>query len=115
MFGQLGARGGDELVDLYPGSGAIGEAWRRYAGVNGRHVAGVDEPAARDTSTADVGERSNTSPVGHQRSPRPYDLATVCSEQALVCPDNGARRESIAGVDGGCAAADANVDAGSAA
>jgi hypothetical protein len=32
MFGQLGARAGDELVDLYPGSGAITEAWRRCAG-----------------------------------------------------------------------------------
>ncbi len=42
MVCQLGARSGDELVDLYPGSGAVGEAWRRYAGV-------------------DVGERSDTS------------------------------------------------------
>ena len=61
MFRQLGAHAGDELVDLYPGSGAIGEAWRRYAGVDGRHVAGVDEPAARTsrpTSTADGGDRS---------------------------------------------------------
>jgi protein gp37/predicted nucleic acid-binding Zn ribbon protein len=58
MLTQLGARSGDELVDLYPGSGAVGEAWRRYAGVDGRHVADVDEPAARDmsrlTSTAEV-------------------------------------------------------------
>jgi hypothetical protein len=32
MFAQLGARPGDHLVDLYPGSGAVGEAWRRYSG-----------------------------------------------------------------------------------
>jgi hypothetical protein len=32
MFAQLGARPGDQLVDLYPGSGAVGEAWRRYSG-----------------------------------------------------------------------------------
>ena len=32
MFQQLGARPGDQLVDLYPGSGAIGEAWQRYSG-----------------------------------------------------------------------------------
>lgn len=32
MFGQLGALPGDELVDLFPGSGAIGRAWSRYAG-----------------------------------------------------------------------------------
>jgi hypothetical protein len=119
MFSQLGARADDELVDLYPGSGAIGEAWRRYAGVDGRHVAGIDEPAALDDtsrprSTADVGERRDTSPVGQQRSARPYDLAAVCSEQALVCPVNGARCESIACVVG-CTAADANVDAGRAA
>jgi hypothetical protein len=82
---QLGARAGDELVDLYPGSGAIGEAWRRYAGVEGRHVAGVDAPAARTSrpaSTADVGDRSDASSVGRPRSARPYDLAAVCSEQA---------------------------------
>lgn len=30
MFRQLGARIGDELVDLFPGSGAVTEAWRRY-------------------------------------------------------------------------------------
>ena len=30
MFAQLGARAGDELVDLYPGSGAIGRAWSLY-------------------------------------------------------------------------------------
>ncbi len=118
MFRQLGARAGDELVDLYPGSGAIGEAWRRYAGVDARHVAGVDEPAARTsrpTSTADVGDHSDTSPVGRSRSPRSYDVAEVCSEQALVCPVNGARCESIACVDVGCTAADADVDAGRAA
>ena len=32
MFGRLGARAGDELVDLYPGSGAITEALRRCTG-----------------------------------------------------------------------------------
>jgi hypothetical protein len=30
LFAQLGARPGDELVDLYPGSGAISRAWRLY-------------------------------------------------------------------------------------
>ena len=75
--------------------------------------------APRDTSpppmsTADVGERSHTSPVG-RLAPRPYDLAAVCSEQALTCPVNGERCESITCVDVGCTAADANVDAGRAA
>lgn len=31
MFRQLGLRQGDELVDLYPGSGAVGRAWDLYA------------------------------------------------------------------------------------
>lgn len=31
MFRLLGAQAGDELVDLFPGSGAISEAWKRYA------------------------------------------------------------------------------------
>lgn len=30
MFRHLGARPGDELTDLFPGSGAIGEAWKLY-------------------------------------------------------------------------------------
>lgn len=36
MFRQLGAAAGDELVDLFPGSGAIGRAWRLYARLVGR-------------------------------------------------------------------------------
>lgn len=30
MFGLLGAQVGDELDDLFPGSGAVGLAWERY-------------------------------------------------------------------------------------
>jgi hypothetical protein len=30
MFAQLGARAGDELADLFRGSGAIGRAWDLY-------------------------------------------------------------------------------------
>ncbi len=30
VFAQLGARSGDQLADLYPGSGAVSEAWRRH-------------------------------------------------------------------------------------
>lgn len=32
VFRQLGALAGDELVDLFPGSGAIGRAWTLYSG-----------------------------------------------------------------------------------
>ena len=94
MFCQLGARPGDELVDLYPGSGAIAEAWRRYTA------------AASDTSRVDARAQA-----ARATGPRAYDLAAVCSEQALTCPVNGARCESIACIDVGCTAEDANVDA----
>jgi len=46
LFAQLGARPGDQLEDLFPGSGAIGEAWRRYTSQplserDDRHVSGA--------------------------------------------------------------------------
>lgn len=59
MFEQLGARAGDELVDLYPGSGAIGRAWDRFTadpspapgGDGSRRTSGDTSPAAEgDTS-----------------------------------------------------------------
>jgi hypothetical protein len=54
MFRLLGARAGDTLVDLFPGSGAIGEAWRRYT------AAGSDtsQPGESDTSLLDPGDTS---------------------------------------------------------
>jgi hypothetical protein len=51
MFGQLGARAGDELVDLYPGLGAITEAWRRYTGVP--RVAGDVGDVSDDVDSVD--------------------------------------------------------------
>ena len=41
----------------------------------------------------------------------PYELAVVCREQAVTCPVNGARCESVPCIDVGCTAEDANVDA----
>lgn len=38
MFNLLGARPGDELVDMFPGSGAVGRAWDAYQ-AQGRLVA----------------------------------------------------------------------------
>jgi hypothetical protein len=32
VFRQLGAQRGDELVDIFPGSGAVSRAWRIYSG-----------------------------------------------------------------------------------
>lgn len=36
LFGLLGAAAGDELEDLFPGSGGIGRAWRMFQGRDGR-------------------------------------------------------------------------------
>jgi len=36
LFEQLGVRPGDELADLYPGSGAIGRAWQHYTSATAR-------------------------------------------------------------------------------
>lgn len=80
MFAQLGALPGDELVDLFPGSGAVTDAWQRYTlagardpsrdprpGSTPRHVAqdldergqlalvlalGADQPAAGPSDTS---------------------------------------------------------------
>lgn len=48
LFGQLGAREGDSLVDLYPGSGAVTEAWTRY----------TSPDVARDASRTPAGDAS---------------------------------------------------------
>ncbi|MGO9790510.1 MAG: hypothetical protein ACLP8S_13745, partial [Solirubrobacteraceae bacterium] len=83
MLTQLGARSGDELVDLYPGSGAVGEAWRRYAGVDGRHVAGVDGPAARDVS---VDFRRRPHQMSEAECTTSCDSAVTGSDAAIVAP-----------------------------
>lgn len=36
LFSLLGARAGDELCDLYPGSGAVMRAWQLMGGLEGR-------------------------------------------------------------------------------
>jgi hypothetical protein len=41
IFEQLGARPGDELVDLYPGSGAVSQAWDLYVGQSPVTAAGT--------------------------------------------------------------------------
>lgn len=47
LFHQLGALAGDELADLYPGSGAVSEAWRRYAVVPAGEPSLPPAPATR--------------------------------------------------------------------
>lgn len=44
LFEVLGLRPGDEMVDLFPGSGAVTEAWTRYQ----RQLAPSPEPASQE-------------------------------------------------------------------
>lgn len=41
VFGLLGARLGDELADLFPGSGIVGRSWELYQGRDPSRVAGA--------------------------------------------------------------------------
>jgi hypothetical protein len=47
MFEQLGAAPGDELVDLYPESGAVTEAWRRFVAVDVERQLSLTEAGGR--------------------------------------------------------------------
>ena len=49
MFHLLGARAGDELADLFPGSGAVGRAWQLYTSA-ARAGTRPGSPARRDAS-----------------------------------------------------------------
>jgi hypothetical protein len=109
MFQQLGARPRDQLVDLYLGSGAIAEAWRRYAGtlVTTGQSDGTAELQADVDDARHVAARAETQHAAHAS-----DLAVVGREQGRTCPVNGAWCESLACIDVGCTAEDANdVDA----
>lgn len=58
MFAQLGARAGDELADLFPGSGAIGRAWDLYSSRGPEVLRDASPPPAdvgRDVSPGDSG------------------------------------------------------------
>lgn len=39
LFALLGMRAGDELVDIFPGTGVVGRAWVELSSVDGRRVA----------------------------------------------------------------------------
>lgn len=76
MFQQLGAAAGDELVDLFPGSGAIGRAWIRF----------TSQPGASDASPVD---REETSPLDQASSPAaavrdPSCLTAVARDEIVV-------------------------------
>jgi hypothetical protein len=53
MFAQLGARPGDTLDDLYPGSGAVGRAWALYASLE--HAVRAPEPSRLEPDQASRG------------------------------------------------------------
>ncbi|HUR85663.1 MAG TPA: hypothetical protein VMY78_09980 [Solirubrobacteraceae bacterium] len=55
LFRQLGARAGDELADVFPGSGAIGRAWALYTsrgdlGEDPRDASQLEQPCLRHAS-----------------------------------------------------------------
>lgn len=57
LFRQLGARPGDELADVFPGSGAIGRAWDLYTSHGPDVARDASQPGLRDASRAAVAER----------------------------------------------------------
>ncbi|MGH2869032.1 MAG: hypothetical protein ACRDNK_15920, partial [Solirubrobacteraceae bacterium] len=63
LFAQLGARAGDELADLFPGSGAIGRAWGLYTSP------GPD--VERDASRAAAAPQDASAPAGRDPSRSP--------------------------------------------
>lgn len=48
LFDLLGARPGDSFIDLFPGSGGVARAWKRYESVATRAETGRVAPARRD-------------------------------------------------------------------
>lgn len=60
LFGLLDARPGDELVDLFPGSGGIGRAWARYTSAEVlRDGSRVDRGDASRLDRVDVSRRAD--------------------------------------------------------
>lgn len=80
MFRLLGARAGDSLADLYPGSGAIGRAWNLYVGAKSIRTAKPSQlervteevtAAERDDSPETAGERDGTGPAARRDTSEP--------------------------------------------
>lgn len=82
MFGQLGAIPGDELVDLFPGSGAIGRAWARF-GLRYRRDASL--PVAADASAVDRREPSPFTAVPRDKTVPCSCLSFRCDEPWAIC------------------------------
>jgi hypothetical protein len=62
MFRQLGAARGDELVDLFPGSGAITRAWDLYT----RPPGGRDTSVAKDLRNVSLEASRDTRRAAHR-------------------------------------------------
>jgi hypothetical protein len=66
MFGQLGARHGDTLDDLYPGSGSIGRAWTLYGALEAADASRL-EPAKASRLAAAMRPESPATSGGTDR------------------------------------------------
>jgi hypothetical protein len=53
-FALLGTRAGDQLVDLFPGSGAVSEAWRRYTAAAPNDTSSPPAATGAPVSAGDV-------------------------------------------------------------
>lgn len=78
MFDCLGAQAGDELVDVFPGSGAVGRAWERYqltaaaeysGDSSSLEAAGGRPVAARSSEIAAAGRRRRDPVAAHHGGP----------------------------------------------
>jgi len=65
LFRIMGMRPGDELVDLFPGTGVVTRAWRELSALQGRHLSLA---AAGDTSGAGVADGCRSGPGDTCRS-----------------------------------------------
>ncbi len=99
MLQQIGAQAGDELVDLFPGSGAVTAAWRRYtaaAAVGDMSPPAAAAPGPDDTSPppaiaevlSDASRRSpSSSPAGDVvRDASPGPSVREDAENAVTPP-----------------------------
>lgn len=83
MFQQLGARPGDDLVDMFPGSGAVSLAWRRWStrDASPQYSRDAFQAASGDASALSPGDASQ--PGGNDASPAAdRDMSTPARSDA---------------------------------
>lgn len=80
LFDLLGARPGDRLADLFPGSGAIARAWDVFGGVVEDLVDGSASPGRRDVSWPTSAATRPVAPARRVGSPAPLgaDGQPIC-------------------------------------